>query len=138
MSKIFGKSALIRKPNQLSYYRNHIKLHAYVREMCNKVTKEYGSLCKVGDTWIGDRGSIFISRIYNIYVVEQMQNAIEGGLSNVWHQSNIAGETRISYLTYDYINKKVYSTDTKNLVTHITGVEFNALYPSTYSSITMR
>jgi hypothetical protein len=71
----------------------------------------------------------------NTHVVEQMQNAIVRGLSNVWHRSNIAGETPISYLTYDYINKKVYSTDTKNLVTHITGVDFNALYPSAYSSI---
>jgi hypothetical protein len=71
----------------------------------------------------------------NIHVVEQMQNAIVGGLSNVWHRSNIAGETPISYLTYDYINKKVYSTDTKNLVTNITGVDFNALYPPAYSSI---
>jgi hypothetical protein len=43
----------------------------------------------------------------NIHVVEQMKNAIVGGLSNVWHRSNIAGETFISYLTYDYMNKKV-------------------------------
>jgi hypothetical protein len=64
-----------------------------------------------------------------------MQNAIVCGLSNVWHRSNIGGETPISYLTYDYINKKVYSTDTKNLVTHITGVDINALYPSQYSYI---
>jgi hypothetical protein len=71
----------------------------------------------------------------NIHVVEQMQEAIVGGLSNVWHRSNIAGETHITYLTYDYINKKVYGTNTKNLVTHITGVDFNALYPSAYSSI---
>jgi hypothetical protein len=41
----------------------------------------------------------------NIHV-EQMQEAIVGGLSNVWYRSNIAGETYISYLTYDYINKK--------------------------------
>jgi hypothetical protein len=71
----------------------------------------------------------------NIHVVEQMQNAIVGGHSNVRHRSNVAGETFISYLTYDYLNKKVYSTDTKNLVTHIAGLEFNALYPSAYSSI---
>jgi hypothetical protein len=65
----------------------------------------------------------------NIHVVEQIQEAIVGGLSNVWHRSNIVGEIFISYLTYDYINEKVYSTDTKNLVTHITGVDFNVLYP---------
>jgi hypothetical protein len=61
-------------------------------------------------------------------VVEQMQEAIVGGFSNVWHKSNIAGETYISFLTYDYINKNVYSTNTENIVTHITGVDFNALF----------
>jgi hypothetical protein len=71
----------------------------------------------------------------NIHVVEQMQNAIVSSLSNIWHRSNIAGETRISFLTYDYINKKVYSTNTDNTVTHITGVDFSALYSSAYSSI---
>jgi hypothetical protein len=71
----------------------------------------------------------------NIHVVEQMQNAIVGGLSNVWHRSNIVCETHISFLTYDYINKKVYSTNNDNIVTHICGVYFNALYPSVYGSI---
>jgi hypothetical protein len=71
----------------------------------------------------------------NIYVFEQMQEAIVGGFCNLWHRSNIAGETHISYLTYNYINKKLYSTNTENVVTHINGVDFNALYPSTYSSI---
>jgi hypothetical protein len=71
----------------------------------------------------------------NIYVVEQMQEAIVGGLNNVLHRSNIAGEIFINYLTYEFIHKKIYSTNTKNLVTHITGVDFNALYPSAYSSI---
>jgi hypothetical protein len=64
-----------------------------------------------------------------------MQNAIVGGLSNVWHRSSIAVETHISFLTYVNINKKVYSTNTENTVTHITGVDFNPLYPSGYSSI---
>jgi hypothetical protein len=30
---------------------------------------------------------------------------------------------------------KVYSTNTENIVTHILGLDFNALYPSAYSSI---
>jgi hypothetical protein len=37
----------------------------------------------------------------NIHVVEQMEEAIVGGLSNVWYRSNIANERYISYLTYD-------------------------------------
>jgi hypothetical protein len=64
-----------------------------------------------------------------------MEEPIVGGLSNVWHRSNIAGETHISYLTYDYIKNKVYSTNTDNIVSHICGVDFNALYPSAYGSI---
>jgi hypothetical protein len=64
-----------------------------------------------------------------------MQEAIVGGLSNVWHRSNIAGETPISYLTYDNINKKVYYTNIKHIVAHITDVNFNTLHPSTYSFI---
>jgi hypothetical protein len=70
----------------------------------------------------------------NIHVVEQIEEAIVGDLSNVWHRSNTAGETHISYLTYYYINKKVYSTNTENIVTHITNININALYPSIYSS----
>jgi hypothetical protein len=33
--------------------------------MCNEVTHKYGSLCKDGDIWIGERGLIFIPRIYD-------------------------------------------------------------------------
>jgi hypothetical protein len=47
--KSWRKSGLIRKPNQPTYYRNHIRLHAYVREMCNEVSNIYGCLCKEGD-----------------------------------------------------------------------------------------
>jgi hypothetical protein len=64
-----------------------------------------------------------------------MQEAIVGGLSNVWDRFNIAGETSISNLAFNFVNKKVYNTDTKNLVTRITGVDFNILYPLAYSSI---
>jgi hypothetical protein len=71
----------------------------------------------------------------NIHVVEQKQEVFVGGLSNVLQRSNIAGETHISFLTYDYINKNVHSTNAENIDTHITGVDFNALYPSVYSSI---
>jgi hypothetical protein len=65
----------------------------------------------------------------NFHVVEQMQEAIVGCFSNVWYRSNIAGETRISYLTYDYINKKVYGTITENIVTHITRVTLKGDIP---------
>jgi phage tail tube protein FII len=69
----------------------------------------------------------------NESVIRQLQDAIVGGLSNVWHRSNVVGETYINYLKYDKEKRKVYSIDTENVVTHITGVDFNALYPSAYS-----
>jgi hypothetical protein len=64
-----------------------------------------------------------------------MEKAVVGCLSNVWQRYNIAGETHISFLKYDYINKKVYSTNTENIVTHITAVDFNVFYESAYSFI---
>jgi hypothetical protein len=63
--KSWGNNALIRKPNELSYYRNDVKLQAYVQEMIKKVINLYGSLCLEGNTWIGERGLIFIPRMYN-------------------------------------------------------------------------
>jgi hypothetical protein len=40
----WGKSVLIRKPNQPTYYKNYIRLQAYVREICNEVTNLYGEV----------------------------------------------------------------------------------------------
>jgi hypothetical protein len=34
-------------------------------EMLKKVTNLYGSTCKEGENWIGERGLIFIPRIYD-------------------------------------------------------------------------
>jgi hypothetical protein len=63
--KSWGNDTLIRKPNEPSYYRNDVKLQAYVQEMIKKVTNHYGAFPKEGNTWIGERGLIFIPRIYN-------------------------------------------------------------------------
>jgi adenine specific DNA methylase Mod len=52
--KSWGNNELIRKPNLLSYYRNQVRLQAYVRGMRNKVTNEYESTCKERDKWIGE------------------------------------------------------------------------------------
>jgi hypothetical protein len=71
----------------------------------------------------------------NESVIRQLQDAILGGLSNVWDLSNVAEETHINYLRYDKGKRKVYSIDGENVVTDITGVDFNALYPSAYLSI---
>jgi hypothetical protein len=62
--KSWRNYALIRKPNQLSYYRNHLRLQVYVKEICNKVSNQYGNLCKEGDNWISERGLTLIPRIY--------------------------------------------------------------------------
>jgi hypothetical protein len=69
LSQLYPKSqginVLIKKSNQPTYYRNHIGLQAYVIEMCNEVRNKYGSLCKYGDTCIGERGILFIPKMYD-------------------------------------------------------------------------
>jgi hypothetical protein len=71
----------------------------------------------------------------NESVIRKLQDVIVGELSNVWHRSNVAEETHINYLRYDKGKRKVYSIDTENVVAHIRCVDFNVLYPCTYSSI---
>jgi hypothetical protein len=63
--KSCGNNTLIRKQNQPSYYKNDIKLQAYVQEMIKNVTNHYGALYLEGNIWIGERRLIFIPRIYN-------------------------------------------------------------------------
>jgi hypothetical protein len=53
----------------------------------------------------------------------------------VWHRYNEANVAKISYFIFDIIQNKVVSVETKNIITHIIGVDFNALYPSSYSSV---
>jgi hypothetical protein len=67
-----------------------------------------------------------------------MQEGIVGDTTNAWKRPNIAAERSINFLTYDFLNNKVYSTDTKNIVTFITVVEYNGSDPSAYSHILMR
>ena len=73
-----------------------------------------------------------------------IRNGITGGLSNVMHRVNIKGVTKINKFKYqvsEVINsdenetvKSVVSCDTDNIMTHVLGVDFNSLYPSSYSS----
>lgn len=62
-----------------------------------------------------------------------LRNNITGGLSNVMHRNNIKGETHINKFRYE-LNKGIVSYDTHNVMTHIVGVDFNSLYPSSFSS----
>jgi hypothetical protein len=68
-------------------------------------------------------------------VINLIQKGITGGLSNVYHRYNIRNKTKINKLYFDNNNKKVFSKNTDHLMTHVTGVDFNSLYPSSYSSI---
>ena len=63
-----------------------------------------------------------------------IRNGITGGLSNVMHRVNIKGSTKINKFKYNEDNKTVISYDTNNLMTHVLGIDFNSLYPSSYSS----
>jgi hypothetical protein len=68
-----------------------------------------------------------------VKVHDQIRGGITGGLSNVWHRRNIAGETKINHLYYE--KNKVVSRDSENIMTHVIGTDFNSLYPSAYGSI---
>jgi hypothetical protein len=57
---------------------------------------------------------------------------ITGGLSNVHNRKDLKGIDTIKNLVY--IDYKVYIIDTNNIITHIIGIDFNSLYPSSYSS----
>jgi hypothetical protein len=63
-----------------------------------------------------------------------LRDGITGGLTNVGHRFNYAGITKINKLSYK--DKHVYSTDTENTMTHITGCDWSSLYPSAFSGNT--
>jgi hypothetical protein len=67
--------------------------------------------------------------------IKQLEGAKYGGLTNVMHRVNIAGETHISKFRYKSKDKKVISQLTEYVVTHILGIDFNSLYPSVMASI---
>jgi hypothetical protein len=71
--------------------------------------------------------------ITNEETIRHLENAKFGGLSNVMHRKNIAGETHINH--FGYANNKVISFDQKDVMTHVIGVDFNSLYPSVGASI---
>ena len=51
------------------------------------------------------------------------------------HRLNIQGETIINKLKYDAINNRIISYDTQNIISHIAGIDFNSLYPSSFCSV---
>jgi hypothetical protein len=61
-----------------------------------------------------------------------IRKGVTGGLSNVHNRLNIRGETTIHKLEYE--NREVKVKDTKSIVSHVIGVDFNSLYPFSYSS----
>ena len=58
---------------------------------------------------------------------------ITGGLSTVHHRRNIRGENTITKLFYNEDTETVQIIDTHNVITHFIGVDFNSLYPSSFS-----
>jgi hypothetical protein len=58
---------------------------------------------------------------------------ITGGLSNVHNRRNLKGCDAIKQLKY--VDNKINIIETKNKITHIIGIDFNSLYPSSYFSI---
>ncbi|KAA6356573.1 MAG: hypothetical protein EZS28_047900, partial [Streblomastix strix] len=62
-----------------------------------------------------------------------LRNGITGGLANVIHRYNIKGETHINKMKLE--KNKVISYDLDHIMTHITGVDKNSLYPSMFSGL---
>ncbi|KAA6391872.1 MAG: hypothetical protein EZS28_012598, partial [Streblomastix strix] len=65
-------------------------------------------------------------------IYQILRSGITGGLSQVMHRYNVAGETKINYLKY--INGKVISQDTDHTMTHLLTLDVNCQYPSVMSS----
>lgn len=64
-------------------------------------------------------------------VYEMLRHSITGGLSNVGHRLNIKDQTHIAHLNYS--NKVISVTTTPHVMTHLLGIDFNSLYPSSFS-----
>jgi hypothetical protein len=54
-------------------------------------------------------------------------------ITNVHNRKNIKGIDTIKNIQYS--DDKVHIIDTNNIITHIIGIDFNSLYPSSYSSL---
>ena len=67
-----------------------------------------------------------------------LREGVTGGLSMVMHRQNIRGVSHINKFKYipasEKSGPKVISYDTPNVVSHVVGVDFNSLYPSSCSS----
>jgi hypothetical protein len=69
----------------------------------------------------------------NEETIKHLENCKYGGLSNVMHRHNVAGETHINHFRFE--DGKVISYDETFIMTHVTSQDFNGLYPSVRASI---
>ena len=65
--------------------------------------------------------------------IHLLTEGITGGLSTVHHRRNIRGENTITKLLYHEENNTIEIIDTGNVISHFIGVDFNSLYPSSFS-----
>ena len=63
-----------------------------------------------------------------------LRNGIKGGLSIAMNRVNIKGESTVKHLKWNDEYKQLQSYSTDYIITHVCGVDFNSLYPSSYSS----
>ncbi|KAA6368309.1 MAG: hypothetical protein EZS28_036164, partial [Streblomastix strix] len=62
-----------------------------------------------------------------------LRNGITGGLSQVMHRYNIAGQTKINHFEFDKEERCVYSIDSDYVQTHVVQLDFHSQYPSVMS-----
>ncbi|GHU18657.1 hypothetical protein FACS189472_07300 [Alphaproteobacteria bacterium] len=69
-----------------------------------------------------------------VLVHDRIRGAIAGGMAQVWHRYNVAGETKINHLSVA-ADGKVESTDSEHVMTNVIGTDWNSLYPFSMGSI---
>ncbi|KAA6377211.1 MAG: hypothetical protein EZS28_027262 [Streblomastix strix] len=103
-------------------YCNVCKANRDERQMKLKVQlKKYALFKQLPMTLTSDEG------------FQLLRKGIIGGISNVMHRYNIAGETRINHFEFDQENKCVHSIDSDNVITHVVQLDFHSQYPSVMS-----
>ncbi|KAA6385259.1 MAG: hypothetical protein EZS28_019215 [Streblomastix strix] len=63
-----------------------------------------------------------------------LRNGITGGLSQVLHRYNTAGQTKINHFEFDQENRYIYSIDSDYVMTHVVQLDFHSQYPSVMSA----
>ena len=126
-----NKPTLDRINNELSHTKTNVKLACVT---CNKLKSnrdEEITRLKIRVKQFADQFCL-PKTITNEDEYKVLREGITGGLSNVMHRVNLKDITHINKIKYE--NNKVISYDTPYVIKRVVGIDFNSLYPSSFSS----